>query len=132
MKPIYVFSAAMALLGKMDENRNSISTDNYDKFTAPQARVLVVDDDKLNLNVAVGLLKTFKIEADTALSGEEALKMVDSGKYDIIFLDHILHTSTFFHICVRYIDCIINLMWRFYTIIVSGVYFKIFNLLVIL
>lgn len=90
MKPIYVFSAAMALLGKMDENRNSISTDNYDKFTAPQARVLVVDDDKLNLNVAVGLLKTFKIEADTALSGEEALKMVDSGKYDIIFLDHMM------------------------------------------
>ena len=90
MKPLYVFSAAMALLGKMDEGRNSISTDNYDKFTAPQARVLVVDDDKLNLNVAVGLLKTFEIEADTALSGEEALKMADSEKYDIIFLDHMM------------------------------------------
>ncbi|MBQ7198397.1 MAG: response regulator, partial [Selenomonadaceae bacterium] len=59
-----------------------------EKFTAPDARILVVDDTVMNLTVVKGLLKQTKIKIDTAESGYECLKRVVEKKYDIIFLDH--------------------------------------------
>ncbi len=59
-------------------------------FTAPTARVLVVDDSKVNLGVAKGLLEEYGINADIADSGMEALKKVGRKHYDIIFMDHMM------------------------------------------
>ena len=59
-----------------------------EKFTAPEAQVLVVDDTDLNLKVFRGLLKQTKVQIDTADSGEACLKMAKGKQYDIIFLDH--------------------------------------------
>ncbi|MCR5723670.1 MAG: response regulator [Treponema sp.] len=59
-----------------------------DSFTAPEARILVVDDTAVNLTVVKGLLRPTLIQVDTALSGHEALKLVAERHYDIIFLDH--------------------------------------------
>nr|MCR4611933.1 response regulator [Lachnospiraceae bacterium] len=59
-----------------------------EKFTAPDARILVVDDTKMNLDVIVNLLKSTKLQIDTVESGEECLKKVTENYYDIIFLDH--------------------------------------------
>lgn len=61
-----------------------------ERFRAPEAQVLVVDDTKINLKVAVGLLKTLEITADTALSGEECLEKIKEKRYDIIFMDHMM------------------------------------------
>jgi len=71
-----------ALIRKADENEAM--------FSAPDLRVLVVDDSKMNLNVACGLLRSYKISADTAESGEEAVEMVKRKQYDIIFMDHMM------------------------------------------
>ena len=60
------------------------------KFTAPNAKVLVVDDSKINLKIAVGLLDPLQMEVDTAESGAQALEMVQEKKYDIIFMDHMM------------------------------------------
>ena len=57
---------------------------------APEARILVVDDLKMNLRVVTGLLKETKIQIDTALSGPEALKLLKENKYDMLFLDHMM------------------------------------------
>ncbi|MCL2741265.1 MAG: ATP-binding protein [Oscillospiraceae bacterium] len=57
-------------------------------FEAPEARVLVVDDNKTNLSVACGLMRIFRIEADTADSGSRAVEKVQEGSYDLIFMDH--------------------------------------------
>ena len=57
-------------------------------FTAPDAKILVVDDTVMNLTVVKGLLKQTKIQIDTALNGEECLEMILKKRYDIIFLDH--------------------------------------------
>lgn len=57
-------------------------------FTAPNAKVLVVDDADVNLLVFANLLKKTKIKIDTASSGVEMLQMVRMNKYDMIFLDH--------------------------------------------
>lgn len=57
-------------------------------FTAPQAKILVVDDNEVNLQVAEGLLKKFGINCTKALSGYETLELLKNQKFDIIFLDH--------------------------------------------
>ncbi len=59
-----------------------------EKFTAPNAKILVVDDTVMNLTVVKGLLKQTKVKIDTAESGFECLKLVAQNHYDIIFLDH--------------------------------------------
>ena len=59
-------------------------------FMAPDARILIVDDNKVNLVVAKGLIKETKIQVDTVLSGKEALEKVKTEKYHIILLDHMM------------------------------------------
>ncbi|MBR6013003.1 MAG: response regulator [Selenomonadaceae bacterium] len=59
-----------------------------EKFIAPDAKILVVDDTVMNLTVIKGLLKQTKIQIDTAASGFECLKLVQEKKYNLIFLDH--------------------------------------------
>ena len=60
----------------------------HEKFTAPKAKILVVDDTVMNLTVVKGLLKQTQIKIFTAESGYECLHLVTKHKYDIIFLDH--------------------------------------------
>lgn len=59
-------------------------------FTAPNVKILVVDDNRLNLKVASGLLKLFDISVTVALSGAECLKLIQKEYYHIIFLDHMM------------------------------------------
>ena len=62
----------------------------FTSFTAPDARILVVDDNQMNLAVAKGLLKQTEMHIDTCLSGEEMLQRVVSTYYDVILLDHMM------------------------------------------
>ena len=62
----------------------------HERFEAPEARILVADDVQMNLKVFAGLLKETKIQIDTAVNGVEALKLVQSRRYDVIFLDHMM------------------------------------------
>ena len=66
------------------------SSDKKDKFTAPHARILVVDDVKMNLNVVRLLLKNTGIQIDLAASGEECLKYTLLKRYDAILMDHMM------------------------------------------
>ncbi len=59
-------------------------------FTAPKAKVLVVDDNVMNLHVFSALLKNTKIFVQEASSGEEGLNYLASNYYDIIFLDYMM------------------------------------------
>ena len=59
-----------------------------DPFTAPKARILVVDDTVMNLKVISSLLKRTLIGVDTAESGEESIQLAKENHYDIIFMDH--------------------------------------------
>ena len=59
-----------------------------EKFIAPNAKLLIVDDTMMNLTVAVNLLKNTQMQIDIAESGQACLNMTKNKKYDIIFLDH--------------------------------------------
>ncbi len=57
-------------------------------FTAPEARLLVVDDNVSNLMVVEKLLRDTKVVIDTARSGKEALEKTVVTDYPVIFMDH--------------------------------------------
>ena len=59
-------------------------------FSAQDKKVLVVDDNLINLKVFVRLLQKTNVNIDTAVSGDEALVLTAKNKYDIIFLDHLM------------------------------------------
>ena len=60
------------------------------RFIAPEAKVLIVDDNAVNLKVAAGLMKPYNMKIITADSGFEALDVVAAKDYDIIFMDHMM------------------------------------------
>ncbi len=59
-------------------------------FTAPDAKILVVDDNEMNLLVVTGLLKETQMRIDTCMSGPECLKRLAEESYDVILLDHMM------------------------------------------
>ena len=59
-------------------------------FYIPDARLLVVDDNKVNLKVFKGLLKNNNMQIDTAMSGKECLELMKENHYHIVFLDHLM------------------------------------------
>ncbi len=58
-----------------------------ESFRAPNARILIVDDTRINLAVVANLLKSTLMRIDTALSGAEAVKMAEETPYDLILMD---------------------------------------------
>jgi signal transduction histidine kinase/DNA-binding response OmpR family regulator len=60
------------------------------RFTAPTARLLLVDDNATNLKVAEGLLAPYRSLVDTCLGGAAAIRLVRKNRYDIIFMDHMM------------------------------------------
>ncbi|MCR5149255.1 MAG: response regulator [Eubacterium sp.] len=59
-------------------------------FTVPDAKILVVDDNKMNLKVAAKLLGLYGVKADMSSSGKDTLEVLSKKQYDIIFLDHMM------------------------------------------
>lgn len=71
-------------LEKDNENEKELS------FTAEEARILIVDDTKINLMVATALFKPIKMQIDVANDGYEALSKTKEQKYDLIFMDYFM------------------------------------------
>jgi PAS domain S-box-containing protein len=60
------------------------------RFTAPEARVLLVDDIMTNLKVAQGLLMPYQMQVDITESGRGAIELVKENHYDMVFMDHMM------------------------------------------
>ena len=89
-KPFYVIPAVSVLNDEnivlnMNERRGS---DIH--FTAPKARVLLVDDNAVNLKVATGLMQPYNMQILTAQSGPAAIKMLRSKDIHLVFMDHMM------------------------------------------
>lgn len=61
-----------------------------ERFVAPEAKVLVVDDNEMNLAVVKALLKKTQIQVTTCMSGAECLELVKNRYFDVILLDHMM------------------------------------------
>ena len=72
-------------LNRVKENKKSKTY-----FNAAGAKILVVDDNTMNLKVIFGILKFNSVAPDLAESGAQCLELAAKNKYDIIFLDHMM------------------------------------------
>jgi len=88
-KPFHILSVADAINHSRAENAGITYREN-DKLTTQDAHVLVVDDNRMNLKVAEGLLATYGIKVTLATSGREALEKITSMEYDFVFMDHMM------------------------------------------
>ena len=80
-------------VGNFESIRNSqhqISVKHYGSFEAPEADILVVDDNTLNLVVFTSFLKVTKMNIVTAQSGQKCLELVKERPFHIIFMDHMM------------------------------------------
>lgn len=59
-------------------------------FTAPEDKILLVDDNEVNRKVAVGLLEPLQMQIDTALNGRDALSKIQQKEYHMVFMDHMM------------------------------------------
>ncbi len=75
---------------KIQENNTWHRESRQGSFEAPEGRVLVVDDNKMNLTVFQALLKRTKLQTVTAESGKQCLESVQKQKFHIIFMDHMM------------------------------------------
>lgn len=87
-KPFTVLSIAAVLNGER-VLQNEESHKRY-RFVAPEAKILVVDDNAMNLKVMARLLLPYQIKVVMALGGQEALDKLNSMEYDCVFLDHMM------------------------------------------
>lgn len=88
-KPFYAMSVAAALNNEK-YILNLSERKNVARFVAPEAKVLIVDDNMTNLKVAEGLMRPYNMKITTALSGREALRFLRKTEYDIVFMDHMM------------------------------------------
>lgn len=62
----------------------------HESFHAEDARILVVDDNEVNLKIVVGLAKNTKLQIDTALSAAEGLKLIRQHSYQLLLINHMM------------------------------------------
>ena len=81
------------VIGEHRETADTVRTDRKAyrvSFTAPDARILIVDDTEINRFVFGSLLKKTQMQIDMAASGDEGIRMTMEHPYDLIFLDHMM------------------------------------------
>ena len=70
--------------------RENTRTEYSESFHAPEAKILAVDDVKMNLTIITKLLKKTQIPITCVTSGKECIEAVKSEHFDIILLDHMM------------------------------------------
>ena len=88
-KPVYSFSLSAAM-GIGEKFVRSDDAESNVSFTAPEAYVLIVDDNDINRAVAKGVIEPLGMQVDLAASGAECIEKVRNFRYDIIFMDHMM------------------------------------------
>lgn len=59
-------------------------------YIAPGARVLLVEDNEINMEMAIELLEPLQLNLDTATDGAAALEKVTGGEYDLVLMDYLM------------------------------------------
>lgn len=86
-KPFYCLSVANMLNADAAQGELLFAEK---QMLCPDARVLVVDDEPMNLMVAEGIFKEYEMQVRAAHSGMEALELCEKADFDLIFLDHMM------------------------------------------
>ncbi|MBQ7358936.1 MAG: response regulator [Lachnospiraceae bacterium] len=87
-KPLYSLNFCQIING--ERSGSFVEEEKLQNFVAPEAEILIVDDNEMNLKVAMGLLEPLKLKIDTAGDGKEALEMIQRKHYHLVFMDHMM------------------------------------------
>lgn len=88
-KPVYIMNLDKILSHEDLYAENDVWEGNFE-FVAPDAEILIVDDNEPNLMVAEGLLAPLQMKIEKATSGRQCLEMIGEKHYDLIFMDHMM------------------------------------------
>lgn len=88
MKPVSTMMIA-AIYNHEEYMDERLGDSTYD-FVAETAKILIVDDNAVNLKVAEGLLEPLGMEIDTASGGKDAVEKISRSAYDLILMDHMM------------------------------------------
>ncbi len=78
-------------IGEFIEHDEKLTAGPYvPEFIAPDAKILLVDDNPMNLTVIKGLLSATKVDITTAMSGEECLEKLKEQSFHLVLLDHMM------------------------------------------
>ena len=88
-KPLHIMALSKILSHEDLDSGEEDSEENFE-FIAPDAEILVVDDNVPNLMVAEGILAPLQMKIDKASGGKQALEMIERKHYDLIFMDHMM------------------------------------------
>lgn len=79
-----------SVLNILKEKESDLSKRKKRKMICPGIKVLVVDDEPMNLTVAKGIFENYQMIVKTVISGKEAIAACEKERFDIIFLDHMM------------------------------------------
>lgn len=89
-KPVYSLSLYNVMgISEMEQKEEASDLGAF-TFVAPDAHILIVDDNSVNLAVAKGLIEPLEMHVDTAESAQTAIEMLKCKPYDLIFMDHMM------------------------------------------
>lgn len=84
--------ATAAGIGKVEllQREQEPVYEETEEFMIPEAQILIVDDNIMNLDLLNGILKRRKAVVDMAINGEEAIEKIRGNAYDLIIMDHMM------------------------------------------
>lgn len=88
-KPFSSISVAEVLNHKWNKEDYKKSA-TAETFTAPNAKVLVVDDNVVNLKVTAGIFSKYGINIAVATCGKDGIKKIENEQYDLILMDMVM------------------------------------------
>lgn len=84
------YAEQQAALRKDNLEKSKTKKSDVTSFEAPDVKILIVDDNRVNQKVAEGLLRPYHMQIDTASSGAQAIEMIKSKEYDLILMDYMM------------------------------------------
>lgn len=88
--PLFPLQLRSYLTGRKQSIKRNTAWNSLIIYPMPEKNILIVDDNSMNLQVAVGIMKPYKMNIDLAESGRRAIEMAALKKYDLIFMDHMM------------------------------------------
>jgi PAS domain S-box-containing protein len=83
-----MFDTTVAALGtEIEESETEPAPSSFDAIRIRGARALLVEDNEINQEVALGQLEDAEIFVDLAENGAEAVNMVRENEYDVVLMD---------------------------------------------
>lgn len=80
----------LKMLDAYDSRKSAVTECEAGVQLLPEAKLLLVDDNRLNLEIAQSLLKPYQMQIDCVLSGNEAIQAVLVKDYDMVLMDHMM------------------------------------------